>query len=101
MYPPGGQRQPELDFEQILGGIRNTLGGVTQRLGGGGVGLAVALVIGLIVIVWAASGIYTISPGEQAALRLFGEVQEPPVSETGLHWWWPVSYTHLTLPTKA
>jgi len=89
MYPPGGQRQSELDFEQILGGIRNTLGGVTQRLGGGGIGLAVVLIIGLIVIVWSASGIYTISPGEQAALRLFGEVQEPPVSETGLHWWWP------------
>lgn len=89
MYPPGGQRQPELDFEQIIAGLRTNFARITERLGGGGVGLAVVLIIGLIVVIWAASGIYTISPGEQAALRLFGAVQQPPVSETGLHWWWP------------
>ena len=91
MYQPGGggPRQPELDLEQILGNIRNTLGRISQRLGGGGVGLAVALIVGLIIVIWAGTGIYTISPGEQAALRFFGEAQAAPVSETGLHWWWP------------
>ena len=91
MYQPGGggPRQPELDLEQILGNIRNTLARISQRLGGGGVGLAVALIIGLIIVIWAGTGIYTISPGEQAALRLFGKAQAAPVAETGLHWWWP------------
>ena len=91
MYQPGGggPRQPELDLEQILGNIRNTLGRISQRLGGGGVGLAVALIVGLIVVIWAGTGIYTISPGEQAGLRFFGAAQAAPVSETGLHWWWP------------
>ena len=90
MYQPGGgPRQPELDFEQIIANVRNTVGRISQRLGGGGVGLAAALIVGLIVVIWAATGIYTISPGEQAALRLFGDARETPVINTGLHWWWP------------
>ena len=91
MYQPGGQppRQPEMNFDQMMGGARDTLGRIAQRLGGGGVGLAVVLIIALIVIIWAATGIYTISPGEQASLRLFGAAQAAPVSDTGLHWWWP------------
>lgn len=91
MYQPGGQppRQPEMNFDQMMGGARDTVGRIAQRLGGGGVGLAVVLIIALIVIIWAATGIYTISPGEQAALRLFGAAQAAPVTDTGLHWWWP------------
>ena len=90
MYQPGGgPRQPELDFEKIMGNVRDGIGRVAQRLGGGGVGLAVALFVGLIVVIWAATGIYTTSPGEQAVLRLFGEAQAAPVTENGLHWWWP------------
>ncbi len=90
MYQPGGgPRQPELDFEKIMGDVRNGIGRVAQRLGGGGVGLAVALFVGLIIVIWAATGIYTTSPGEQAVLRLFGEAQDTPVIENGLHWWWP------------
>jgi len=87
--PGGGPRQPELDFEKIIGNVRDGIGRVAQRLGGGGVGLAVALVVGLIVVIWAATGIYTTSPGEQAVLRLFGKAQAAPVTQNGLHWWWP------------
>ena len=91
MYQPGGQppRQPEMNFDQMMGGARDTLGRIAQRLGGGGVGLAVVLIVALIIIIWAATGIYTISPGEQASLRLFGAAQASPVTDTGLHWWWP------------
>ena len=91
MYQPGGQppRQPEMNFDQLLGGVGATLRRIAGRLGGGGVGLAAVLIVGLIVIIWAATGIYTISPGEQAALRLFGAAEAAPVTETGLHWWWP------------
>ncbi|MCI0843965.1 MAG: FtsH protease activity modulator HflK [Chloroflexi bacterium] len=85
----GGPRQPELDFEKIMGGARDVIGRISQRLGGGGVGLAVALVVGLIIVIWAATGVYTTSPGEQAVLRLFGAAQTPPVTQNGLHWWWP------------
>jgi len=90
MYQPGGgPRQPELDFEQIMGNIRDRIGRISQRLGGGGVGLAAALIVGLIIVIWVATGIYTTSPGEQAVLRLFGNAQDTPVIQNGLHWWWP------------
>lgn len=90
MYQPGGgPRQPEFDFEQIMTQVRDGIGRISQRLGGGGVGLAAVLVVGLIVVIWAATGIYTTSPGEQAVLRLFGNAQDTPVTENGLHWWWP------------
>ena len=70
MYQPGGgPRQPEMDFEKIMGGIRDGIGSLTQRFGGGGIGVAIVLVIGLIVVIWAASGIYTINPGEQPTLE--------------------------------
>ena len=89
MYPPGGPRQPEFDFEQIMARIREVLGPIGKRLGSGGIGLLVGGLIGLIVAIWLATGIYQIGPGEQAALRLFGKVQGNPTTETGLHWWWP------------
>ena len=91
MYQPGGQppRQPEMNLDQLLSGVGGTFGRIANRLGGGGVGLAIVLIVGLIIIIWAATGIYTISPGEQAALRLFGAAQPSTVTETGLHWWWP------------
>ena len=90
MYQPGGgPRQPELDFEKIIGNISAGIGRVAQRLGGGGVGIAIALFIGLIIVIWAATGISTTSPGEQAVLRLFGKAQPTPVTQNGLHWWWP------------
>ena len=54
MYQPGGgPRQPELDFEKIMGNVRDGIGRVAQRLGGGGVGLGVALFVGLIAVIWA------------------------------------------------
>ena len=87
--PGGGPRQPELDFEKIMGGIRDGIGRVSQRLGGGGVGLGVALFVGLIIVIWAATGIYTPSPGEHAGLRVFGAAQATPVTRHGLHGWWP------------
>lgn len=94
MFSPGGgqqqpPRQPEFDFDQILGRVRGLFGGSGGRLGGGNLGIIILAIIALIIIIWAATGVYTVSPGENAALRLFGAVQGDPVAEEGLHWWWP------------
>ena len=93
MFTPGGgqqpPRQPEFDLEQLLGRLRGMFGGSGGRFGGGNLGILVLAVIALLIIIWAATGVYTISPGENAALRLFGAVQGSPVAEEGLHWWWP------------
>ena len=92
MFTPGGgqqpPRQPEFDLEQLLGRVRGMFGGSGGRLGGGNLGILILAVIALLIIIWAATGVYTVSPGENAALRLFGAVVAP-VSDEGLHWWWP------------
>ena len=99
MYPQGGPRQPEIDFEQIMARVRDVWGRINRRIGGGGIGLVLGLVVALGVAIWLATGIYTISPGEQAALQRFGKVCDTVigpcdeagglVTSTGLHWWWP------------
>lgn len=89
MFQPGGPRQPELDFEQMMARARDSIGRIARRIGGGGIGLLFIGLIAVIIVIWLATGIYTINPGQQAALRLFGDVQGNPVAETGLHWWWP------------
>ena len=93
MFTPGGgqqpPRQPEFDLEQLLGRVRGMFGGSGGRLGGGNLSILILAVVALLIIIWAATGVYTVSPGENAALRLFGAVQGAPVSEEGLHWWWP------------
>ena len=96
---PGGPRQPELDFAQFANRVRSRFGQLSRRLGGGGVGLAIILIVALVVVIWVARGIYTIQPGEQAALRRFGKVCGTAfgpcaqgagiATETGVHWWWP------------
>ena len=91
MYPPGGgQRQPEMDFDQVTARFRDGMGRFSGRFGGGGVALFIIGIIVLAIIVWAGTGVYTIGPGEHASLRLFGAVQESPVTQEGLSWWWPV-----------
>ncbi|HLF04405.1 MAG TPA: protease modulator HflK, partial [Dehalococcoidia bacterium] len=89
MYQPGGSRQPELDLEQLIARVRQWFTGRTGGVGGGGAALVVVAIIGVIAVIWAATGFYTIGPGEAAALRLFGAVQADPVNQDGLHWWWP------------
>lgn len=99
MYPPGGPRQPEINFEQILAALRTNFGRFAGRFGGGGVGALVLMVIGLIVVIWVGTGIYRVGPGEQVAQRRFGQVCGAAfapcvevagiVTQTGLHWWWP------------
>jgi membrane protease subunit HflK len=92
-----------MDFDQIMARFRDGWSQLNRRLGGGGVGLAFLGLIGIIIVIWLATGIYTISPGENAALRLFGAVQGAPVTQEGLHWWWPgpIGKRNVLLVTEA
>ena len=81
------QEEPEVSFDQILERIRSFFG--RFRLGGGG-GLFALFVFGLFfaaLIGWLATGFYTVSPGQQGAVRLLGRFVG--TSEPGLHWFWP------------
>ena len=81
MYPPGGQRQPEINFDQIIGRFTDGLNKIRQRFGGGGIGIIIIGVIAIIVAIWMGAGVYTVGPGQNAALRLFGAVQGAPVTQ--------------------
>ena len=79
--------QQEIDLEQFLERISAGFNRVRQRLGGGGMSGIIILGFLLIAILWLATGIYTVDPAEQAALRLFGKFTA--TSGPGLHWYFP------------
>ena len=79
------RREPEIDFEQILNRIRAALGGFGRR--GNIVTYGTFGILGLAFILWMVTGIYQVSPGEQAVHRTFGKCCR--VTDQGLHWWWP------------
>ena len=75
-------------MDQILERLRSFV--AKLRGGGGGNGLAYIIIGGFVVLlgIWLATGFYTVQPGEQAAVRLLGKYQGPPIG-TGLHWYFP------------
>ena len=81
------QEEPEVNLDQILERLRN----FAKRFGmGGSGGLFAYLVFGIFavaLIIWLATGVYTVQPGEQAALRKFGNFDN--LQGPGLHWFWP------------
>jgi len=96
---PWGQRRKEQgppDLDKILKNIRDRLsglfgGGSGRGTGGGGgerfnrigLGLIVAVAVGL----WLLSGFYVINQGERGVELKFGKKNE--VTGPGLHWHWP------------
>ena len=83
------QEDPEVNIEQIIARIKGLFGGSS---GGGNKGSSKApiLILGIIllgVIGWFATGFFSVQPGEEAALRMFGKYSD--TRGTGLQWWWP------------
>ena len=78
----------EINLDQILAGVRDFFNRFFGKFGGAGTGGIFLAILGVIVLVWGATGFYQVRPAELAALRLFGdytgELQKP-----GLHWFWP------------
>ena len=82
----GNAGREQVSLEDLIGRFKGGLPPI-KFLGGGGVSLLV--LIGMIVaaVIWLASGIFTVNPDEQAALRLFGKFDS--TAGSGLNWWWP------------
>lgn len=79
------ERKDDLDPEEVTRQIKGQLSKITKRLGGGG---PLALMfLGIVMLLWLASGTYQVNPGEQAVLRTFGKFTG--TASEGLHWWWP------------
>ena len=97
MQQPPRRGEPEIDLEQILnrigtalGGFRRKFGGPNRGLGGPNVFTYVVLgILGVAFIIWMATGIYTVGPGQKAALRTFGKCCKVTQENAGLQWHWP------------
>ena len=103
MYrPPERDEEPEVTFGDIVERIKAAFSGIAgggsdgersrgdSESSGGGSGRASAIILILIpiaAVVWLATGVYTVGPEEQAALRTFGRFVA--IADQGLHWHWP------------
>jgi membrane protease subunit HflK len=83
------------DFNRKLSGLFGG-GGRGRRGGGGGfqppdmkgsAGIVVSLVVGLAVLIWFGTGVFTVREGEQAVVTTFGKFDS--VRKAGLNWRWP------------
>jgi len=87
------QEEPEINFGKLIERLKALFGsGGKSNDGGGGGGrkLGSTFILGalvLIAILWLATGVFTVQPGEQAALKLLGKYSA--TEGTGLQWWWP------------
>ena len=85
MYRPPQNEEPNVQFEEIINRLRTSFN--TPGVGGGGALGGVVGIFFLSLFIWLATGFYTVSPDQQAALRTFGEFQRFETS--GLHWHYP------------
>lgn len=90
----GKQQPPDLDEalkrfqakirKSFFGGSKQTPDGQNDDTQGPGGGLIVSMLFGIIVILWALSGIFIVDPAEQAAILRFGKYLE--TVGPGPHW---------------
>jgi len=85
--PPSGGRKEEYDisFQEFIDNLKNNVPFLNKFPQGNKSILIIGIIV--LVIIWGASGIYTVGPDQQAAVRMFGKYQS--LETNGLHWWWP------------
>jgi len=86
MFQPQG-RGPEFNPNNILGIFGSLIGPIKRRLGSKGSGAIFLFGLVIALGIWLATGIFSVEPSEQAALRMFGKYDS--TVEPGLHWYWP------------
>ena len=93
------QEDPEINIDKLIERLKSMFGlsssnGDSDGSGNGGgkkrKGISTTILIGGLIVVsalWLATGVFTVQPGEQAALKLLGQYSN--TQGTGLQWWWP------------
>lgn len=91
--PWGGRKneQGPPDLDEVVRKLQNRLGGLFGGRGGdggagGGVGgPGVMIVIGIVLLIWALSGIYIVNEGQRGVVMQFGAYQK--TTRPGPHWY--------------
>ena len=91
---PGGGGQPP-DFEEMLRRGQDRMKNLVP--GGMGPGKVGALIGGLAVLLWLASGLYQVGPSEVGVPLVFGKYSGE-FTENGLHWNWPAPIGDVLKP---
>jgi len=95
---PGGGNQGPPDLDEIWRNFNKKLGGIFGKRGGGGnegggegggpssrqIGGGAGVLIALVIVVWLASGFYTVNEGQQGVVLRFGKFSE--TTGPGLRW---------------
>ena len=90
--PTGGPNPP--DLEEM---IRRSQDKMKQLVPGGkGRGLLISLVVAVVVVIWASSGMYRVEPEEQGVELLFGQYVKS--TQPGLHIWFPAPIGEIYKP---
>ena len=84
-YRPPKSEEPSIQLEELIERIRNSIN--IPGIGGGGSAILLGAIVLIVGVIWLATGFFTVSPDEQAALRTFGKFQA--IQGAGLHWHWP------------
>lgn len=94
---PGGGGQPP-DFEEMLRRGQDRMRNLVP--GGMGPGKVGALIAGLAVLLWLASGLYQVQPAERGVPLVFGKFNGE-LTEPGLHWNWPAPIGSVLTPNVS
>jgi len=91
--PPGSGRGPDLD--DLIRQAQNSLRRILPAGGAGGGGRGLAVLAGLLLLVWFGSGIYRVQPDEEGVVLRFGAYHRRAAPGLNYHWPWPIE-TALT-----
>ena len=97
--PSGNDKNDEPSLEDLLGRLNIKIPKI-PGLGSGSPFLGLIIIL-VVLILWIASGVYSVQPDEKAVLRTFG--QYVSTTEPGLRWHWPgpVGNTDIVAVTKT
>jgi membrane protease subunit HflK len=83
------QGPPDLDeiiknFQKKINGIFGGKGGGNRGISSSGGGIGLSVILGILIVIWALSGIYIVDTGKQGVVLRFGKFIS--ITEPGPHW---------------
>lgn len=91
----GPQQDGDIDLDQMIGKIRDNLGGMLPT-SGGGLGKIVGIFALVLIVAWLLSGIYLIQPNENGVVLSFGKYTRTDEAP-GIKWKMPWPFQTVTV----